>query len=258
MLRAAGGGTAERQRADRRPRHRAVGRVASSGPAQGERLVEEQREGGFTYYRAAADEGARDHRALWEVLEAQFAASAGDPAVRADEARLKEVLRLRKESFATHGGTERQLVPGRSWAAWSRALGLLLPALDVADLGCGEGYLTIEAARWARRVVAIDRSREVLGRGRAAGAPARRRNIVWKRGELERCRWTMRRSTSRCCRRRCTTPTTRRARCRGRADPAARRARAGARPAPARSSVGARSPRRPRGWASRTTSSRGC
>jgi ArsR family transcriptional regulator len=53
-------------------------------------------------------------------------------------------------------------VPGRSWAAWSRALGLLMPPLKVADLGCGEGYLTIEARAWASRVVAVDRSDVVL------------------------------------------------------------------------------------------------
>jgi hypothetical protein len=42
---------------------------------------------------------------------------------------LEEVRRLRKESFAQHGAVDerRQLVPGRSWAAWSRALGMLLP-----------------------------------------------------------------------------------------------------------------------------------
>ncbi len=148
-------------------------------------LVQEEREGGFTYYQAASDGRARQHRAVWEALSEQFAAAAADPAVRADGARLKEVLRLRKESFATHGGTERQLVPGRSWAAWSRALGLLLPALDVADLGCGDGYLTIETARWARRVVAIDRSREVLGRGRELAARRGVDNITWKRGDLE-------------------------------------------------------------------------
>jgi SAM-dependent methyltransferase len=147
-------------------------------------LVQEQREGGFTYYRSA-DTGQDGLEAVRGALAAQFAASAADPVVRADEARLKEVLRVRKESFATHGGAERQLVPGRSWAAWSRALGLLLPALDVADIGCGDGYLTIETARWARRVVAVDRSREVLARARALAARRGPDNITWKRGELD-------------------------------------------------------------------------
>ena len=111
--------------------------------------------------------------------------------MRADEARLQEVLRLRKENFDTHGGADtrdaRQLVPGRSWAAWSRALGLLLPPLTVADLGCGEGYLTIEAARWASRVIAVDRSDVVLERAQGAGArAAASRTSIWKRGELEK------------------------------------------------------------------------
>jgi SAM-dependent methyltransferase len=147
-------------------------------------LVHEQREGGFTYY-SASGAGHDGLEAIHAALAAQFAASAADAVVRADEARLKEVLRVRKESFATHGGADRQFVPGRSWAAWSRALGLLLPALDVADIGCGDGYLTIETARWARRVVAVDRSREVLARARELAARRGAGNIAWKRGELE-------------------------------------------------------------------------
>jgi len=77
-------------------------------------------------------------------------------------------------------------VPGRSWAAWSRALGLLLPGLDVADLGCGEGYLSLEAAQWARKVVAVDRSADVLARARALATRRHIKNVTWKRGELER------------------------------------------------------------------------
>jgi ArsR family transcriptional regulator len=57
--------------------------------------------------------------------------------------------------------------------------------VDVADLGCGEGYLAIEAGRWARRVTAVDRSADVLARGKQLAARRRVRNIVWKRGELE-------------------------------------------------------------------------
>ena len=100
------------------------------------------------------------------------------------------MLRLRKENFDTHGGADtrdaRQLVPGRSWAAWSRALGMLLPPLRVADLGCGEGYLTIEAARWASHVMAVDRSDVVLGRAQALASRRRVTNVIWKRGELEK------------------------------------------------------------------------
>jgi ArsR family transcriptional regulator len=97
------------------------------------------------------------------------------------------VRRVRKENFAQHGGGDerRQLVPGRSWAAWARALGLLLPPMDVADLGCGEGYLTIEASRWARRVVSIDQSADVLARARALAARRNVSNVTWKRGLLE-------------------------------------------------------------------------
>ena len=121
-------------------------------------LVVEEREAGFVYYRLSEEGRANGNGALWTFLEAQFAASAGDRSVREDEARLQEVLRLRKENFETHGDL-RQLVPGRSWAAWARALGHLLPPLDVADIGCGDGYLALEMARWARTVFGIHQRR---------------------------------------------------------------------------------------------------
>ena len=94
-------------------------------------LVIEERDAGYTYYGLAPSLATRRRPALGPALEAQFDRSADDAMVRADEARLQEVLRLRKENFETHAGPDtrdaRQLVPGRSWAAWSRALGLLLP-----------------------------------------------------------------------------------------------------------------------------------
>jgi DNA-binding transcriptional ArsR family regulator len=153
-------------------------------------LVTEDRDGGFTYYSiAAAFRDAAD--GLWPLVEQQVErAAATDLTLRADAARLQEVLRLRKENFETHGCPDtrdaRQLVPGRSWAAWSRALGMLLPAVEVADLGCGEGYLAIEAARWASRVTAVDRSDVVLARARGLARRRRVSNVIWKRGEREK------------------------------------------------------------------------
>jgi ArsR family transcriptional regulator len=153
-------------------------------------FIVEEKDAGFTYYRLSPSFGENGNRTLWAALEEQFDRAAAEAAVRADEARLQEVLRLRKENFDTHGGADtrdaRQLVPGRSWAAWSRALGLLLPPLTVADLGCGEGYLTMEAARWASKVIAVDRSDVVLDRAKALARRRRVANVVWKRGELEK------------------------------------------------------------------------
>jgi SAM-dependent methyltransferase len=153
-------------------------------------LVSEAREGGFTYYRIApiVRDSSNGHAALWALLQEQFEGAAATEIGRADTTRLEEVRRLRKENFQTHGApdtNERQLVPGRSWAAWARALGHLLPPARVADLGCGEGYLTVETSRWAASVIAVDRSPEVLKRARALAARRRVANVTWKRGTLE-------------------------------------------------------------------------
>ena len=151
-------------------------------------LVNEDRDGIYVYYRLARANGTDSP--LWQLLDGEFTRAAAIPDVRADDTRIQEVRRLRRENFDQHAGADtrdgRQLVPGRSWAAWSRALGLLLPPLDVVDIGCGEGYLTIEAARWARRVVGGDRSPAVLARARLLAERRRVANIVWKRGEIER------------------------------------------------------------------------
>ena len=154
-------------------------------------LVSEDREAGFTYYSIAPEVrgGLNGHAPLWLLLQDQFERAGATGVGHADNARLEEVRRLRKENFDSHAGpdtNERQLVPGRSWAAWARALGHLLPPLAVADLGCGEGYLTVETSRWASRVIAVDRSAEVLKRARALAARRRVSNVVWKRGTLEK------------------------------------------------------------------------
>lgn len=152
-------------------------------------LVVEERDGAYSFYRLAPALRDDGHGPLWPLLHTQFQEAASAAVLKADDARMQEVLRLRRENFE-HLGPDtrdgRQLVPGRSWAAWSRALALLLPPLEVADLGCGEGYLTIETARWARHVIAIDRSPGVLARARALAARRKCDNITWKKGELEK------------------------------------------------------------------------
>jgi ArsR family transcriptional regulator len=153
-------------------------------------LAEERRDAGFTFFRLAPglQDGANGFGPVWPLLRAHFDAAAATKEGRADDARLEEVRRVRKENFDDHGadGERGQIIPGRSWAAWARALGHLLPPLVVADLGCGEGYLTIEASRFAKRVIAVDRSEAVLDKARESAKRRRVKNIEWKRGELEK------------------------------------------------------------------------
>ena len=154
-------------------------------------LVVEQREGAYTWYRLAPalQDGSNGFGPLWPVLQTNFERASRTPDGRADDARLEEVRRVRRENFEQHGGAdarERQLVPGRSWAAWARALGHLLPPVRVADLGCGDGYLTVEASRWASRVIAVDRSKVMLERARELARRRKVSNVTWRRGEIER------------------------------------------------------------------------
>jgi ArsR family transcriptional regulator len=153
-------------------------------------LVEERRDAGFTFFRLSPglQHGENGFGPVWPLLQSHFTAASATVEGRADDARLEEVRRVRKENFDDHGadGERGQIVPGRSWAAWARALGHLLPPMVVADLGCGEGYLTIEASRFAKRVIAVDRSEAVLDKARESAKRRRVKNVEWKRGELEK------------------------------------------------------------------------
>jgi ubiquinone/menaquinone biosynthesis C-methylase UbiE/DNA-binding transcriptional ArsR family regulator len=159
-------------------------------------LVREHRDGGFSYYGLMDQPGGKLDN-VWPFVRSQLAAELSGPGqelgstvLRDDDARLREVTRQRREHRESHGaignGGGRQLVPGRSWAAWSRALGLLLPNLTVADLGCGDGHLTLEMAVWARRVFGVDHSATVLRRARELSRRREVTNVSWKRGALEK------------------------------------------------------------------------
>lgn len=138
-------------------------------------LVEEERDRGWSYYRLRRGEGAPAF--LRELLQRRLRGAGA----KGDDARLQEVLRGREEEFTR----ERGMAPGRSWAAWARSLGHLLPPLRVADLGCGDGHLAIEASRWAGRVTAVDVSSAALEAARARAREQGARGIAWKRGDIE-------------------------------------------------------------------------
>jgi ArsR family transcriptional regulator len=139
-------------------------------------LVHEQREAGFAYYELVAPNGSATYAAVLEELRAA-------PDQSGDLARLSELRRERSELQDRDG---RFLEPGRSWAAWSRALSALLPPLRVADFGCGDGALSAEMALWAREVAAIDRNAAALRKARERCERRGLSNVSFLEEDLER------------------------------------------------------------------------
>ncbi|MBI3181049.1 MAG: metalloregulator ArsR/SmtB family transcription factor [Myxococcales bacterium] len=142
---------------------------------RGLELIREERQAGYTFYSLAV--GPKDRR--WPLI--RLAREAGDSG--GDRARLADLLRQREDRQALN---EKLLEPGQSWFLWANALSSLLPALEVADFGCGTGVLSVAIARWANRVVAIDRNRQALSQARRRAARDRLRNIRFLDEDLRR------------------------------------------------------------------------
>jgi 2-polyprenyl-3-methyl-5-hydroxy-6-metoxy-1,4-benzoquinol methylase len=136
-------------------------------------LIREERQAGFTYYSLAVD--ADDPR--FPLI--RLARDADDE--HGDGARLTELLERREDR---HTLNEKLLEPGQSWMLWANALSALLPPLEVVDFGCGTGVLSVELARWAHRVTAIDRSAQALAAARVRAKREGLSNIHFVEADL--------------------------------------------------------------------------
>ena len=148
--------------------------------------VTSRRDGTSRYYTLALDERNAPTRRLWAVLRDQVGSSVG---ADQDARRLKGILARRQtkseEFFASSAGQWdrlRQELFGR--ASSLHALPALFdPRWVVGDLGCGTGQTSEAVAPFVARVVAIDRSSEMLqaAKRRLRDQP----NVDIRRGELE-------------------------------------------------------------------------
>lgn len=135
-------------------------------------LVGDRKAGRRTYYSVAPGPAA----SFWEDVLRENRTS---PEFEADLAGL-EALRQRRRAesrayfdrvAASFGD---QLLPGRTWEGLARALLQLAPRSRYADLGIGDGMLTLMLAEVAQRVTAVDLSAEMLSQ---LEARARKRGI---------------------------------------------------------------------------------
>ncbi len=149
-------------------------------------LLDERREGRFVFFSLAPRATAVDGSWTW-VLE-QLEAEEDDAG---DLARLDDVLRARREreTAGADGSGTAPFVPGRSWRAWSRGLSWFVPrGLRVVDLGCGDGALTLEIARFADRVVGVDLNAALVKRARRFARGKDARHVMFERHDMNRTR----------------------------------------------------------------------
>jgi ArsR family transcriptional regulator len=107
-----------------------------------------------------------------------------------DDRALQLVLKRRKDHIRSYfdelaGRFGRDYVPGRSWKALAEMLLKLLPPLVVADLGAGEGTLSLLLAQRAERVIAIDSSPKMVEYGCDVAARNGVANLDYRIGDLE-------------------------------------------------------------------------
>ncbi len=156
------------------------------GQLQAAGLIQSRREGKRTFYSldGLADKSAK------EVVSLAIRGGKELPEHLADQANLKRILALRKEQARLYfnqvaGRFDRSYGPGRSWQAFGQLLLRMLPALDIADLGSGEGLLSELLARKARRIVAVDNSEKMIAFGAAKARKAGLKNLEFRLGDLE-------------------------------------------------------------------------
>jgi ubiquinone/menaquinone biosynthesis C-methylase UbiE/DNA-binding transcriptional ArsR family regulator len=114
------------------------------------------------------------------------------PGVKGDQARLAACRRrrlLRSQSYfeSVAGDWERIRKSYFDDRVTSMAIEKLLPrSLTLADIGCGTGNLTFELARFARKVIGIDLSNEMLLHARALAKDRALDNVEFRRGDALR------------------------------------------------------------------------
>ena len=130
-------------------------------PLRESNLVDSRREGTSVFYRRGR---ALNDGALASILERRLAEVAGATEDAASVRRVLDARRKRsREFFDSVAGSYGTLTePGGGWQALATAFAVGFDGKDVADLGAGEGALTLLLSKYARMVTAVDQSPRML------------------------------------------------------------------------------------------------
>jgi ubiquinone/menaquinone biosynthesis C-methylase UbiE len=149
-------------------------------------LVQDRRVGKNIYYSWTAA-GPIKEPELRSIIRL---AIADLPEAISDQSSLQHVIAKRKNLTREYfnklaGKFGRSYCPGRSWQVLAHLFLTMLPAIDVADLGAGEGMLSQILAKNARKVIAIDISERMVEVGAQLAKDQGFTNLEYRIGDLE-------------------------------------------------------------------------
>jgi ArsR family transcriptional regulator len=149
-------------------------------------IVDTRREGTSVYYRRGPMLADRELSAVLERRLRELGTAERD--AKTIRAVLDQRRRRSREFFEKVAGRYGELTqPGGGWPSLAAGLAAGFAGREVADLGCGEGALTLLLAPYARKVVAVDQSKAMLRlvreRAKEAGLADRVQTVE---GDLER------------------------------------------------------------------------
>jgi ubiquinone/menaquinone biosynthesis C-methylase UbiE/DNA-binding MarR family transcriptional regulator len=149
-------------------------------------LVEDRRIGKSILYRFVPTA----HRQFGHLLRVLRDAATEIPEAADDSQALKLALGRRRDRMRAYfdglaGKFGRQYVPGHSWKGVAETLLALMPPLEIADLGAGEGTFSQLLARRAKRVIAVDNSEKMVEYGSDLARKHGVGNLEYRQGDLE-------------------------------------------------------------------------
>jgi len=147
-------------------------------------LVEDRRTGKSSLYRLTAEGREGALAAVLAQAEVETLEAAADlAAMRHVVIKRQDRMRAFFDSVAGRMGGD--YVPGKSWKSLAETFLRLLPPMVIADLGSGDGSLSLLLAQSASRVFAVDSSSRMLEVGREQALRYNIQNVKFLQGDME-------------------------------------------------------------------------
>jgi ubiquinone/menaquinone biosynthesis C-methylase UbiE/DNA-binding transcriptional ArsR family regulator len=147
-------------------------------------LVEDRRIGRNSLYRLTTGNGNDVLADLLARAQKEIPEAAGDRATaRRVVKKRQDKMRAFFDSVAGRHGKD--YVPGKSWKSMAEALLRLMPPMEIADLGAGDGSFSLLLAQNATRVIAVDASAKMIEFAREQAQRNQVKNVDYRLGDME-------------------------------------------------------------------------